>query len=151
MRKVALQCCVSVCSTTKWISYMNACVRVCVRVCSVMCFETPWTVACQAPPSMEFSRLEYWSGFPTLGTFLTQGLKLRFLHLNWQVSSLPLVPPGKPHVYIYSPFFLDFLPVEVTTERWVEFPVVYSRYSLVIYFILNCVYMSIPKEKNVRY
>ena len=30
---------------------------------------TPWTVACQAPLSMGFSRQEYWSGllFPTLG------------------------------------------------------------------------------------
>ena len=25
---------------------------------------TPWTVAHQAPPSVEFSRQEYWSGFP---------------------------------------------------------------------------------------
>ena len=25
---------------------------------------TPWTVAHQAPPSMGFSRQEYWSGFP---------------------------------------------------------------------------------------
>ena len=25
---------------------------------------TPWTVACQAPPSMGFSRQEYWSGVP---------------------------------------------------------------------------------------
>ena len=25
---------------------------------------TPWTVACQAPPSMGFSRQEYWSGLP---------------------------------------------------------------------------------------
>ena len=25
---------------------------------------TPWTVAYQAPPSMEFSRQEYWSGVP---------------------------------------------------------------------------------------
>ena len=25
---------------------------------------TPWTVAYQAPLSMEFSRQEYWSGFP---------------------------------------------------------------------------------------
>jgi len=25
---------------------------------------TPWTLACQAPLSMEFSRQEYWSGFP---------------------------------------------------------------------------------------
>ena len=29
----------------------------------------PWTVACQAPPLMEFSRQEYWSGLP----FPTQG------------------------------------------------------------------------------
>ena len=27
-------------------------------------FETPWTVAHQAPLSMGFSRQEYWSGFP---------------------------------------------------------------------------------------
>ena len=25
---------------------------------------TPWTVAYQAPPSMEFCRQEYWSGLP---------------------------------------------------------------------------------------
>ena len=25
---------------------------------------TPWTVACQAPVSMGFSRREYWSGLP---------------------------------------------------------------------------------------
>ena len=25
---------------------------------------TPWTVAYQAPPSMVFSRQEYWSGLP---------------------------------------------------------------------------------------
>ena len=25
---------------------------------------TPWTVACQAPPSMAFSRQEYWSRVP---------------------------------------------------------------------------------------
>ena len=25
---------------------------------------TPWTAACQAPLSMEFSRQEYWSGLP---------------------------------------------------------------------------------------
>ena len=30
---------------------------------------TPWTVACQAPLSMGFSKHEYWSGlpFPSLG------------------------------------------------------------------------------------
>ena len=31
----------------------------CVRL-----FATPWTVAHQAPPSMGFSRQEYWNGLP---------------------------------------------------------------------------------------
>ena len=30
----------------------------------VWLFATPWTVAYQAPPSMGFSRQEYWSGLP---------------------------------------------------------------------------------------
>ena len=38
---------------------------------------TPWTVACQAPPSMGFSRQEYWSGlpFPSPGDLLDSGIK----------------------------------------------------------------------------
>ena len=39
--------------------------KICVNVKSLSCvrlFVTPWTVAHQAPPSMEFSRQEYWSG-----------------------------------------------------------------------------------------
>ena len=55
----------------------------------VRLFETPWTVALQAPLSMGFSRQEYWSGLHFLlqGILLTQG-SLRFLH--WQAGSLPL-------------------------------------------------------------
>ena len=30
----------------------------------VQLFVTPWTAAYQAPPSMGFSRQEYWSGVP---------------------------------------------------------------------------------------
>ena len=30
----------------------------------VLLIATPWTVACQAPLSMEFSRQEHWSGLP---------------------------------------------------------------------------------------
>ena len=33
-------------------------------VSRVRLFATPWTVAYQAPPSMGFSRQEYWSGLP---------------------------------------------------------------------------------------
>ena len=43
---------------------------------------TPWTVACQAPLSMEFSRQEYWSriaiSYPQ-GIFLTWGSNLGLL------------------------------------------------------------------------
>ena len=33
----------------------------------VWLFETPWTVAYQSPPSMGFSRQEYWNGLPFIG------------------------------------------------------------------------------------
>ena len=33
-------------------------------LCRVQLFATPWTAAYQAPPSMGFSRQEYWSGLP---------------------------------------------------------------------------------------
>ena len=38
---------------------------ICMQKCSVdqSCL-TPWTVVCQAPLSMEFSRQEYWSRLP---------------------------------------------------------------------------------------
>ena len=39
-----------------------ACVLSCFSL--VQHFVTLWTVACQAPPSMGFSRQEYWSGVP---------------------------------------------------------------------------------------
>ena len=46
----------------------------CQSLSHVRLFVTPWTVAHQAPLSMEFSTQEYWSGlpFPSQGIFLTQ-------------------------------------------------------------------------------
>ena len=38
-------------------------------------------------------------------------------------------------MYTYIPSLLDFLPIQVTTEHWVEFPVLYNRFLLVTYFI----------------
>ena len=48
----------------------------CVFNC-VQLFVTPWTVACQAPLSMEFSGQEYWSGlpFPTPGNLPHPGIE----------------------------------------------------------------------------
>ena len=60
---------------------------------------TPWTIAYQAPPSMGFSRQEYWSGLPCLpsGDLHDPGIEpVSFMSPALQVGSLPLVPPGKP-------------------------------------------------------
>ena len=50
---------------------MCACVLSHIRL-----FATPWTVACKTPLSMEFSREEYWSGFPTPRDLPDPGLEL---------------------------------------------------------------------------
>ena len=56
----------------------------------VRLFQTPWTVAYQAPPSMEFSRQEYWSGLP----FPSPGIEPKSATL--QANALPSETPGKP-------------------------------------------------------
>ena len=70
-----------------------------VALSCVQLVATTWIVAHQAPPSMEFSRQEYWSGLHILlqGIFPTQESNPCLLHLlHWQVDSLPLAAPGKP-------------------------------------------------------
>ena len=46
-------------------------------VSHVRLFGTPWTVACQTPQSMGFSRQEYWSGltFPFPGDLPDPGIE----------------------------------------------------------------------------
>ena len=62
----------------------------------VLLFVIPWTVAYQAPPSMELSRQEYWSGlpFPSPGNLPNPGIEPRSSTL--QADALPSEPPGKP-------------------------------------------------------
>ena len=58
-------------------------------------FATPWTIEHQAPPSMGFSRQEYWSGlsFPSPGDLPVPGIKPRSSTLR--ADSLPSDPAGK--------------------------------------------------------
>ena len=53
---------------------------------------TPWTVSCQTPLSMEFSRQEYWSGLPCSppGIFPTQELNPGLLHCRQLLYQLSL-------------------------------------------------------------
>ena len=62
----------------------------------VQLFATPWTVAYQAPPSMGFSRQEYWSGlpFPSPGDLPDPGIEPQ--SPAFQADTLTSEPPGKP-------------------------------------------------------
>ena len=72
------------------------------HVSCVQLFVTLRTVAHQAPLSMGFSKPEYQNGGHALlqGIFPTQGSNPHHLSLlNWQASSLPLGPLGKPRTH----------------------------------------------------
>ena len=55
---------------------------------------TPWTVACQSPLSVEFSRQEHWSGLPfsSPGDLSDPGIQPGSPAL--QADALPSKPPG---------------------------------------------------------
>ena len=77
--------------TLLWYSVLN--------LSHVRLFVTPWTVAHQAPPSMELSRPEYWCGLPfpppgDLPDLGTEPYLLQFLH--WKAVYLPLSHLGSP-------------------------------------------------------
>ena len=69
---------------------------------------TPWTVAYQAPPSVEVSRQQYWSGLPFSlpGDFPNPGIEPRSPALK--ADALPSERPGKPNVKS-TPNFKDFI------------------------------------------
>ena len=65
---------------------------------SCLTLATPWTVACQAPLSMGFSRQEYWSGLPlpSPGDLPNPGIELGSPALK--ADSLPTELQGIIHV-----------------------------------------------------
>ena len=76
--------------------YISLIMEVKVKLLSgVRLFVTPWTVAYQAPPSMGFSRQEYWSGlpFPSPGDLPDPGIKPRSPVL--EADALTSEPPEK--------------------------------------------------------
>ena len=101
----------------------------------------PWTVALQAPLSMEFFRQEYWSGqpFPSPGDLPDPGTELRSPAL-WAIS-LTSGPPGKPwslsSVFIYT--------CESRYEN-VQIPApILGRFVNVAFHICNSFHFCFPK------
>ena len=74
----------------------------------VRLFATPWTIAHQTPPSMGFSRQEYWSGlpFPSPGDLPDPGIEPGSPAL--EAEALTSEPPGKPRKhYFINTVWLD--------------------------------------------
>ena len=69
---------------------------------SCLSLATPWTVACQAPLSMRFSRQESWNGlpFPSPGDLPDPGIEPRFPALR--ADALTSEPPGKPFTSVWD-------------------------------------------------
>ena len=72
---------------------------------------TSWTVACQAPLTVEFSSQEYWSGlpFPSSGDLPDPGIEPG--SPAFQADSLPPEPAGSKE-YLYESYILNFLPFQ---------------------------------------
>ena len=108
-------------------------------MCVPSCFShvwllvVPWTVACQAPQFMGFSRQEYWSGlpFPPAGDLSNPGTGPG--SPAFQVDSLPSEPPEKLQTFLqeggqnWTPYLLpEYSTNSLPFTSWKLHP---SRYS----------------------
>ena len=62
-------------------------------------FATPWSVAHQAPPSMEFSKQEYWSGLPLPSPEDLPDPGIKPVSPALWADTLLSEPPGNPKVF----------------------------------------------------
>ena len=89
LRQIFPVCCFLKCGKFwhVWFSYIDSvCVIVRKLLSRVQLFVNPWTVACQAPLSMESPRPERipeWVAVPFPGIFLTQGWNPGLPHWRW--------------------------------------------------------------------
>ena len=123
--------------TAQWISHVHAkSLQSCPALCNLMDCSPPGTSA----HGILQARILEWIAMPSSrGSSQPRDWTL--------VSCIQAVtlPPGKLksviHTYIY-PFSFELPSIWVTTV-WIEFPMLYSRFSLVIYFIHSTVYMGL--------
>ena len=86
-----------------WVTCLTLLYLLCMHAHTHSCFShvwvfaTPWTVVCQAPLPMGFSRQEYWSGlsFASPGDLPNSGIKPRFPAFQPDTK-----PPGKSLIYV---------------------------------------------------
>ena len=82
-----------------WLSILSVKVKL---LSHVQFFATPWTVAYQAPPSMGFSRQEYWSGLPfsIVVCKCNKEEEIYLQHCNFTSSVYKINPSVYTYIYI---------------------------------------------------
>ena len=104
-------------------------------VVSFLLSATPWTIACQAPLSMEFSRQKYWSRFPFPSPKDLPNPGIKPGSTTLQACSLLSEPPGKPKRTLRPKHCSFFLGKRVLIYD------IYSNYTFPLFsaFLLSCV------------
>ena len=89
---------------------------------------TPWTVAYQAPPTMGFSRQEYWSGllFPSPGDLPNPGIEPGSPTL--EADALTSEPPGMYGIIV------------AIKSKWLIIP--FSIFVALLIFQMICILVS---------
>ena len=114
--------------------YLSICLELCLLLfvsllSRVWLFGTPWTVACQAPLSMAFSRQEHWSGLPcpSPGHLPNPGIEPASLVscIGRQIL-LPLCPLGSSIVFVWIYLrichWIRLFLQAVASDRWNSTP-----------------------------
>ena len=98
----------------------------------LLSFRIDWfDLLCSPRDSQESSLAPQFESLSSLVLCLRYGQILTSVHDYWKNHS-------------FDPLFFRFFSIYVITEYLVEFPVLYSRSLLIIYFIYNSVYVSTP-------
>ena len=121
---------------------MHACyaksLHSCPTPCNPMDFSPPGLL------SMGFSRQEYWSGLPLPFPGDLPDTEIEPMSPALQKDSWPLSHWGS----VTS--VLHFLPIQVTSEYWAQFPVLYTGFSLVVSVLyIQCVCVSSPTSQFI--
>ena len=115
----------------------------------VQFFATPWTVACQPPLSMGFSRQEYWSGltFPSPEDLPDPEIKPGCPAL--QADSLPSEPPREAHFSTYYvPDFTIHQTFKIHLEVDFQDSLVNNRAKIPA--LVGCLFISKMKVIHLR-
>ena len=79
---------------------LDVCTCMCELLSRVRLFATLRTVACQAPPSVGFSRQKHWNGLPFFSPGDLPDREIEPRSTALQADSLPSELPGKPNVWV---------------------------------------------------